>query len=261
MEALDAHHKEFVQFLDGARSVPSVQEQKRMILEILDLQVGEKVLDIGCGTGEDVRDAARLVGTTGLCIGVDVDETMIAVAQARSAGQGQSIEFYQSDISTLKFPDNTFDVVRAERLFEHLRQPEQALQEMLRVTRIGGRVLVASPDMDTNIIDHPNRSVTRIIRHFESDRRPNGLAGQKLYGLFHDAGLTDLNMRAVVHINTSYKEMLTFLNIQERAEAAWKSGAISESECTMWLEQLEQAGRAEHFFMSTNHYIVCGRKA
>ena len=55
MEALDAHYKEFVQFLDGARNVPSVQEQKRIILEMLALQAGEKLLDIGCGTGDDVR--------------------------------------------------------------------------------------------------------------------------------------------------------------------------------------------------------------
>ena len=133
---------------------------------------------------------------------MDVDETMIAVARARSTNQGQSVEFYQSDVSNLPFPDDTFDVARAERLFEHVHQPEQALQEMIRVVRVGGRVLTASPDMDTNILDHPNRSVTRRIRHFESDRRPNGLAGQKLYGLFHEAALVDLQVRTVVHINT-----------------------------------------------------------
>ena len=41
MEAIDPYHKEFVQFLDGARTVPSVQEQKRIILEMLSLQLGE----------------------------------------------------------------------------------------------------------------------------------------------------------------------------------------------------------------------------
>jgi len=108
------------------------------------------------------------------------------------------VEFHQGDICALPFPEATFDVTRAERLFEHLHQPEQALAERIRVTRPGGRILVASPDMDTHIIDHPDRLVTRKIRHFESDRRPNGLAGQKLYGLFWDAGLTDLQVCAVV---------------------------------------------------------------
>jgi hypothetical protein len=132
---------------------------------------------------------------------------------------------------------------------------------MIRVTKVGGRILVASPDMDSNLIDHPDRSITRRIRHFESDRRPNGLAGQKLYGLFWDAGLTDLQVRAVVHININYEEVLGFLDLGARAEAARDAGTISESECTSWLEQLHLAGQAGRFFMSTNHYIVYGRKA
>jgi SAM-dependent methyltransferase len=258
METEDPDFVEFINFLDGARSVPSVQQQKRIIFELLALQPGEKVLDIGCGTGDDVRDMAQLVGPDGWCVGVDQAGGMIEVARKRSRGKSQPVEFQQGTIYTLNFPENTFDVTRSERLFEHLQQPKQALAEMIRVTRAGGRILVASPDMDTNMIDHPNCSVTRRIRHFESDRRPNGLAGHKLYGLFWDAELTDLQVRVVVHINTSCEEMLSFLDIQERAEAARDGGAISESECAAWLEQLAHAGR---FFMSTNHYIVCGRKA
>ncbi len=64
-------------------------------------------------------------------------------------------------------PERTFDVTRAERLFEHLQQPERVLAEMMRVMRAGGPILVASPD--THMIDHPDHSVTRRIRHFEND--------------------------------------------------------------------------------------------
>jgi hypothetical protein len=135
------------------------------------------------------------------------------------------------------------------------------MAEMIRVTRPGGRILVASPDMDTNMIDHPDRLVTRKIRHFESDRRPNGLAGQKLYGLFWDAGLTDLHVRAVVHMNCNYEEMLNFLDIRELVRAAQKASALTSDEGVAWLEQLAQAGQAGHCFMSTNHYRVCGRRA
>jgi ubiquinone/menaquinone biosynthesis C-methylase UbiE len=192
---------EFINFLDGARLNPSVQLQKRIMLELLALLPSEKVLDIGCGTGDDIRDMARLVGASGWCIGVDQNGAMIEEARKRSSGKNQPVEFHQGDICALPFPEAKFDVIRAERLFEHLHHPEQALAEMIRVTHPGRRILVASPDMDTNIIDHPDRLVTWKIRHFESDRRPNGLAGQKLYGLFWDAGLTDLQVRAVVHMN------------------------------------------------------------
>jgi SAM-dependent methyltransferase len=252
---------EFINFLDGARLVRSVQQQKRITLELLALQPGEKVLDIGCGTGYDIRDLAQLVGSSGWCVGVDQNGAMIEEARKRSSEKNQPVEFHQGDIYALLFPEATFDVTRAERLFEHLHQPEQALAEMIRVTRPGGRILVASPDMDTNIIDHPDRLVTRKIRHFESDRRPNGLAGQKLYGLFWDAGLTDLQVFSVVHMNCNYEEILSFPDIRERVEAAQNAGVISIAEGVAWLEQLVHAGQAGRFLMSTNHYLVYGRKA
>jgi len=260
METQDPAVAELISFLDGARRVASVQKQKHIIFELLNLQPDENVLDAGCGTGDDIRDIAQLVGQNGWCVGIDQNGALIEVARKRSEGKNLPVEFHQSSIYELNFPDNTFHVTRAERVFEHLYEPERALAEMIRVTRPGGRVLVASPDMDTNIIDHPDRSVTRRICHFESDRRPNGLAGQKLYGMFHDVGLRDLRVRAIVHITTSYEGMLSFLDVRERAEAARNGGAITASECASWLAQLERAGRAGHFFMSTNHYIVCGRK-
>lgn len=261
METQDTSFIEFVRFLDGARNVPSVQEQKHIIFDLLKLQAGDKVLDIGCGTGDDVRDIAQKVGTTGLSVGIDVSKDMIEVARKRSVERVGPVEFHLGSIYNLNFPDNIFDVTRCERLFEHLDHPVQALQEMIRVTRAGGRILVASPDMDTNMIDHPNLSVTRRIRHFECDRRPNGSAGHRLYGLFWDAGLTDIEVRGIVHMNTNYQEMLSYLDIRERAAAARDSGVISAEECAGWLAELAQAGQVGHFFMSTNHYIAYGCKA
>ncbi|WP_165423810.1 methyltransferase domain-containing protein [Ktedonosporobacter rubrisoli] len=260
MQSRDPALIEFIEFLDGARLVSSVQEQKRITAEMLALQSGEKVLDIGCGTGDDLCDMAPLVAPAGRCVGVDLKEGMIEEARTRARQKRLPVEFLQADIYTLPFADQTFDVARAERVFEHLQRPVQALQEMIRVTRSGGRILVASPDMDTNLIDHPNRQITRKIQHFECDRRPNGSAGHKLYGLFWDAGLTDLQVRAVVHTTLDYKEMLSFLDIRERVEAAQKAGVITIDEAQIWLEQLAQAGQAGRYFMSTNHYVVYGRK-
>ncbi len=51
------------------------------MLELLALQPGEKVLDIGCGTGDDIRDLAQLVGSSGWCVGVDQNGAMIEEAR------------------------------------------------------------------------------------------------------------------------------------------------------------------------------------
>lgn len=71
--------------------------------------------------------------------------------------------------------------------------------------------------------------VTRKIRHFESDRRTNGLA--------------DLQVRAVVHMNCNYEKMLSFRDIRELVRAAQKASALSSDEGVAWLEQLAQAGQ------------------
>lgn len=251
----------YIRFLDGARKLESVQQQKRLTFDLLDLHAGEKVLDVACGTGDDVRTIAGYVGQTGLSLGVDKSEAMIAEAQKRAAGMALPVKFRLGDVYHLDFVDNTFDGTRAERLFEHLYHPHQALAEMIRVTRPGGRIVVASPDMDSNLIDHPDFTVTRKIIHFECDRRPNGRAGQQLYGLFWNAGLTAIKVLTVTHIVTDYAEAVRALEMKERVLRAQEAGVISTDEGATWLEHLAQAGKAGLFFMSTTHFIVGGRKS
>ena len=79
--------------------------------------------------------------------------------------------------------------------------------------------------------------------------------------MFREAVLNDIQARAIVHMNTDYKEAVNILGIRERAEDARDGGVISADECDRWIAQLDEIGRAGRFFMSTNHYVVCGRKA
>src|SRR5438105_2929053 len=73
----------FTRFLDEGNALASIQASKPLILEGLQLRPGHVVLDVGCGTGADVIDIARLVGTSGRVVGIDVSESLISEARRR----------------------------------------------------------------------------------------------------------------------------------------------------------------------------------
>src|SRR5262245_28793611 len=108
---------------------------KQRSFDLLELSNGDQVLDVGCGTGEDVWALAALVGNAGSAVGVDKSQLMIAEARRRSAGLALPVDFRLGDIYALDFADNTFAGCRAERVFTHLEDVGRALAELCRVTR------------------------------------------------------------------------------------------------------------------------------
>lgn len=104
------------------------------------LRSGERVLDVGCGTGafeQRVVDS----GADNEIVGVDLSENMLARARAKLADHSQ-ISFRQADVHDLPFEDATFDVIVSASTFHYFDAPEQALDEMARVLRSGGRLVV-----------------------------------------------------------------------------------------------------------------------
>jgi ubiquinone/menaquinone biosynthesis C-methylase UbiE len=108
------------------------------------VQPGQRVLDVGCGTGYLARLLARAVGRDGLVVGVDPSPTMISYAK-RETGEVANCRFKIGMAEALEFPDEHFDVVVSSLVIHHLpddlRLP--ALREMRRVLRRGGALLVA----------------------------------------------------------------------------------------------------------------------
>jgi ubiquinone/menaquinone biosynthesis C-methylase UbiE len=74
----------FVRVLDTLTALDFVRAYKRRTFALLDVQPGTSVLDLGCGTGDDVQELARLVGPGGRAVGIDRSETVIAQARERA---------------------------------------------------------------------------------------------------------------------------------------------------------------------------------
>ncbi|KAF2814233.1 S-adenosyl-L-methionine-dependent methyltransferase [Mytilinidion resinicola] len=104
------------------------------------LRSNMKILDVGCGPGSITIDLARLV-PQGHVTGVEYVLDPLEGARALAAANGvTNVSFEIGDIHCLPFEDDAFDVVHAHQVLQHISDPVKALQEMRRVTKVGGMV-------------------------------------------------------------------------------------------------------------------------
>lgn len=100
---------------------------------------GQSVLDVACGSGVAALEASTRVGALGSVTGVDINEGMLAVAGRHDA----DVEWRQAGAEALPFDDDSFDAVISQFGLMFFADPDQAVREMARVARPGGRLAVA----------------------------------------------------------------------------------------------------------------------
>ena len=121
---------------------------RERILDAADTRPGDRLLDVGCGTGTLALLARRRVGPQGRVTGIDPSPEMIARARDKAAAGGGAAHFELAAIEKLPFPDASFDVVTSSLMFHHLNRPLQlaGLDEIRRVLAPGGRLCIVDFD-------------------------------------------------------------------------------------------------------------------
>ena len=104
---------------------------------------GERVLDVACGTGAVARQAAPLVGTTGLVVGLDVSPAMLAVARSLPEPDGARIAWRHGSVEALPVEDAAVDVVLCQEGLQFFPDRAAALGELRRVLGPGGRLVLS----------------------------------------------------------------------------------------------------------------------
>ncbi len=119
-------------------------EARSNLLAFASPSAGEQVLDIACGTGSVAFEAARAVGPHGRVLGVDLSGQMVDAARQRAAElELSNCTFARMDAERLALADASFDVALCGLGLMYMPDPEQALHEMRRVLRPGGRLALA----------------------------------------------------------------------------------------------------------------------
>jgi ubiquinone/menaquinone biosynthesis C-methylase UbiE len=236
---------------------------KQRTYDRMQIRTGHKVLDVGCGPGTDTIPLAHLVGSSGQVCGVDYDEAMVVEADQRAEKVGVRawVKHKRADVSSLPFESDYFDSCRSERVFQHLRNPAQALAEMTRVTKTDGWVVVMDADWGTYSIDTAEVDIERrLARFFAEQMLYNGYAGRQLYGLFKKQGLRDVTFE-ICPVAVTHYTLARQIRLADRLEqAALAANIITEAELRRWRTGLEQADAEGIFFSQACAVLVAGRK-
>jgi SAM-dependent methyltransferase len=104
--------QELTAALDRLATLPGIQRVRRTARAALDIRGGQRLLDAGCGAGEEARELARLAGPDGEVTAIDLSSELVPAARQRDEGSG--VRYAVGDITALDFPDATFDGVRTE---------------------------------------------------------------------------------------------------------------------------------------------------
>lgn len=146
-------------------------------------QEGERVLDVGTGTGVLIPHILRVVGSHGSIVAVDISPEMIAVAKAK--GFPENVEFLLADIEKTGLPSNSFDRVICNAAFPHFTDKSRALSEMIRMLRPGGTLVISHP-IGREAVNNLHRNVSPVVAE---DRVPTA---DKMRTMLSDAGLVDV---------------------------------------------------------------------
>lgn len=239
VESVDARRAgERIAYLDGAAASEVGRDYKRRMLQMLDLRVGQTVVDVGCGPGTDLAALAAAVSDDGAVIGVDHEPVMAAEARRRTVAHGQVV-VCAGDAHALPLAGGSVDRARADRVLMHLADPLAAVTELRRVVRPDGLVALAEPDWDTLVIGDADIETSRAYTRFVTDEVVrNATIGRQLPRLLADAGFVVGSVTATAVLFRDRAEAEPILRLRHVAERAWQAGALVEAAGRAWLQRL-----------------------
>jgi ubiquinone/menaquinone biosynthesis C-methylase UbiE len=190
----------------------AMAEVYHSLLVQAELLPGDRVLDLGCGSGTHFAWLAAIVGPEGQITGHDPDQENLDIATSRARGQtweGQ-VTLRHGALFPLPYDDANFDAVWCAGSLQYVADPVAALREMVRVVRPGGKVAVQDVEMHSMLLGPMPDELLIALK----DCLPRGdtgteegfvdwFTGHKLRGYLHRAGLREvrgvMRMREYVH--------------------------------------------------------------
>ncbi|MEV2194046.1 class I SAM-dependent methyltransferase [Streptomyces phaeochromogenes] len=229
-----------------------------------------KILDIGCGPGTITADLAELV-PDGHVTAVDHAPGILDQARATAAERGlENVEFAVADVHALEYPDDTFCVVHAHQVLQHVGDPVQALREMYRVTKPGGFVAVRDSDYAAMTWYPLSQGMDDWLDLYRRVARANGGepdAGRRLKSWALTAGFTDITSSSSTWCYATAEERAWWSGLwadrtvaSAYADRATEGGHATAEQLNAVSEAWREWGRQENAWFSVLHGEILCRK-
>jgi ubiquinone/menaquinone biosynthesis C-methylase UbiE len=232
----------------------TLENSHKRLAEIL--RPGMAILDVGCGTGAITSGIAEMVGSSGRVIGIDNNPDLIEKAR-QTYGDVPGLSFQLGDIYNLPF-HHEFDIVTSARVLQWLANPQDALDNIVRATKVNGKVMVLDYNHE-KITWEPEVPETmkyfyRSFLKWRSDAGMDNAIADNLSNMFKAAGLTDVKTTPQ-HEETKREDVNFKTNISIWAGVASFKGAQmvndgvieetqrskAESDFRNWIEEKAQS--------------------
>ncbi len=216
-----ANDRELIR-LERQATVAWPMERERLLTA--GLSAGMRVLDLASGPGFISRQIAAELGAGGEVLGVDLNDKLLDVAQKiaqdwNSADEPRAgLSFRKGNVYELDLPDNHFDFVYARFLFQHLDRPLDAMAEIRRVLKPGGRFVIADVDDSIfSIMPEPPglMEMMKIAARAQKERGGDRQIGRKLGYYLKRSGFEDIHTEVAL-ITSDDIGLDEFLNITTR---------------------------------------------
>ena len=236
---------------------PAMVLRRARALELCDPKPGEDALDIGSGPGFLTADLAAGVGERGSVLGIDQSDAMIQLAQNRCADWPQA-QIEIGDAADLGGEADRFDLVVSTQVLEYVADIDQAISEIARVLRPGGRAVILATDWRS--VAWYSSDETRMARmlsaweeHLAHPTLPRTL-GKRLA----NAGLVPKQVARYSILEDS-KDQTGYSEMMLGAIHAFAPGrrGVTKDEALAWHEEQLALRKSNEFHLSIGQYFFC----
>jgi SAM-dependent methyltransferase len=243
--------KAFLENLLALDRQPESAQLRRRTYELLQIEPGSRVVDVGCGGGTAVAELADIGADV---VGIDAAEEAVAFAREHHPG----LRFEVGDAQRLPIADESLDGYRAEKLYHALDDPDKACAEARRVLVPGGRIVLTGQDWEFFAIESDDPALTRTIVTSSAAGIAHGRVARRYRNMLLDTGFDDVSCEVRTAVLTD--PALALFAVTSLAGGAVRTGAVSEAQADAWLDDQRRRADRDRLLVAVPLFLAAGRR-